>query len=216
MDLRLSLILAGVLLVAGLCLWETYRRTSEPWRMRRAALRQESSIAKEQQQPSQQVCAKQQTALSPAGAPQYIIALHVIGQEDFRGPDIIAALGTLDMRPGPMRIFHRYLDAQESDQTSQPIFSLVNMLEPGHIPVEDIENFSTHGLVLFMPLPNVLDGMTAFEDMFAAARQLAEKLGGEVCDEQRNILTLQALEYMRERIREWRRRQLLTKARPPS
>ncbi len=90
------------------------------------------------------------------------------------------------------------------------------MVEPGHIPAEQIENFSTPGLVLFMTLPNVLDGMTAFEDMFAATRQLAEKLGAEVYDEQRNILTLQALEHTRERIREWQRRQLLAQARSSS
>lgn len=194
------LILAGALLILGLYLWERYRR---------ASTKQAPPAA--EQQPSQHPPATPQTP-PPMGAPQQVIALHVISLENFTGPDIIAALNAVDMQLGAMHIFHRYPHAPESGPTFRPVFSLANMVEPGHIPIADIENFSTRGLVLFMPLPNVLDGMAAFEDMFAAARHLAEKLDAEVCDEQRNILTLQALEHTRERIREWQRRQLLAQA----
>lgn len=205
MELRIILILAGALLILGLYLWERYRR---------ASARQTPPAA--EQQPVQQPPAKPHTPPPPMGAPQQVFVLHVISRENLRGPDIIAALNAADMQPGPMRIFHRYLSAPEAWQSPAPVFSLANMVEPGHIPAEDAENFSTPGLALFMPLPNVQDGMTAFEDMFAAARQLAEKLDAEVCDEQRNILTLQALEHTRERIREWQRLQLLAQAQRPS
>lgn len=207
MELRVILILAGALLILALYLWEKYRR---------APAKQTPSVPK--QQSGQPPPAKPHTPPPPPmGAPQQVMVLHVISRDvisrkNLRGPDIIAALDSVDMQLGPMRIFHRYLSSPESGPTSRPVFSLANMVEPGHIPIADIENFSTCGLVLFMPLPNVLDGMAAFEDMFAAARQLAEKLGAEVCDEQRNILTLQALEHMRERIREWQRLQLLAQA----
>lgn len=200
MELRVILILAGALLILALYLWEKYRRPSA---------KQTPSIP--EQPPGQPPLAKPQTPL-PA-MPQMVITLHVIGLKDFSGPDIIASLKAVDMQFGAMRIFHRH----QPEQASRPIFSLANMVEPGYIPADgDIENFSTRGLVLFMPLPNVQDGMTAFEDMFAAARQLAEKLDAEVCDERRNVLTLQALEHMRERIREWQRLQLLAQAQRPS
>ncbi len=228
------LILAGALLVLGLYLWERYRRASAT---RRASVRQTPVVA--EQQPGQFPPAKLRTPPPLPGAPRQVIALHVISLENLPGPDIIAALNAVDMQLGPMRIFHRWPPAPhreerqrrvllvsreaggrerppESESPPQAVFSLANMVEPGHIPAEQIENFSTPGLVLFMTLPNVLDGMTAFEDMFAATRQLAEKLGAEVYDEQRNILTLQALEHTRERIREWQRRQLLAQAQSSS
>ncbi len=229
------LILAGALLVLGLYLWERYRRASAT---RRASVRQTPVVAvapgvlppatlarpcASEQQPGQFPPAKPRTPPPLPGAPRQVIALHVISLENLPGPDIIAALNAADMQLGPMRIFHRWppaphrdVLAPESGSPPQAVFSLANMVEPGHIPAEQIENFSTPGLVLFMTLPNVLDGMTAFEDMFAATRQLAEKLGAEVYDEQRNILTLQALEHTRERISEWQRRQLLAQAQSSS
>ncbi|MCL4315686.1 MAG: cell division protein ZipA [Gammaproteobacteria bacterium] len=197
MELRVILILAGALLILALYLWEKYRRHPA---------KQTPSVP--EQPPGQPPPAKPQTP--PPEAPQEVITLHVISLKDLPGPDIIASLKAVDMQFGAMRIFHRH----QPEPASRPIFSLANMVEPGYIPAdEDIENFSTRGLALFMPLPNVQDGMTAFEDMFAAARQLAEKLDAEVCDERRNVLTLQALEHTRERIREWQRLQLLAQAR---
>ncbi|MFP5344798.1 MAG: cell division protein ZipA C-terminal FtsZ-binding domain-containing protein [Gammaproteobacteria bacterium] len=220
MELRIILILAGALLILGLYLWEKYRRApgkqtppveeQQPGQLPATLVLPSTAEAGDRERSS----AKPHTP--PAGAPQQVFVLHVISRENLRGPDIIAALNAADMQPGPMRIFHRYHAAPEPGSDSRPVFSLANMVEPGHIPAEDAGNFTTPGLVLFMPLPNVQDGMTVFEDMFAAARQLAETLNAEVCDEQRNILTLQALEHTRERIREWQRLQLLTQAQRPS
>jgi cell division protein ZipA len=202
MELRVILIVAGALLILALYLWEKYRRTPA---------RQIPSVP--ERQPGQSPPAKPQT--SPTEAPQEVITLHVISRKDLTGPDIIASLKAVDMQFGAMRIFHRHQPEQASPACAdrRPVFSLANMVEPGYIPADEgIENFSTRGLALFMPLPNIQDGMTAFEDMLAAARQLAETLGAEVCDERRNILTLQALEHTRERIREWQRLQLLAQA----
>jgi cell division protein ZipA len=45
--------------------------------------------------------------------------------------------------------------------------------------------------------------MEAFESMLATARSVADQLNGELRDDQRNVLTGQATEHNRQRIRDF-------------
>jgi cell division protein ZipA len=64
------------------------------------------------------------------------------------------------------------------------VFSVGHLREPGVFNDKTLDGLSTPGLLLFMHLPGPLPATEAVRMMFGVAGQLAEKLGGKVCDEQ--------------------------------
>jgi cell division protein ZipA len=136
-----------------------------------------------------------------AGFPQ-IIVLNIVARHgvSFRGTEMLNAVHAAGMEFGDMGIFHHF----NSDNGRRcPIFSLANMLEPGSFDFEDMAAFSTAGLTLFMQLPAPVDSLMAYEDMLTTAQAIATSINGDVCDERRNLVTLQAIEHTREQLREF-------------
>lgn len=165
-----------------------------------------------------------------AKPPAKIVVLNIMAPagQCFTGPAIMEALQAVGMEYGEMHIFHRLTPLREPRVPRTPgagqvrtnaagkrltIFSLANMLEPGIFDINQMESFSSTGLTLFMQLPTPIEGMVAYEDMLNTAQQLAVTLGGEMCDEKRNILTLQTIEHTREQLREFNYQQLLARKR---
>ena len=62
------------------------------------------------------------------------------------------------------------------------------------------------GLCLF---PASAWGAPQYQQMLDAARTVAEDLNGTLCDETRSTLTPQSINHLRERIADFRRRQML-------
>nr|VFK02069.1 MAG: cell division protein ZipA [Candidatus Kentron sp. H]VFK02332.1 MAG: cell division protein ZipA [Candidatus Kentron sp. H]VFK05356.1 MAG: cell division protein ZipA [Candidatus Kentron sp. H] len=144
-----------------------------------------------------------------ARAEKLVIALTIMAKAGrrFMGPAIHEQFESAGMHFGEMRIFHHFgIDVQ---QTDQPIFSAADILEPGTFSLDNLENRTTSGLVLFMQLPGPLDGLVAFDLMLNAAQKLAKSLDGELCDDTRSTLTTQAANHLRERIEEMKRKQLV-------
>jgi len=131
--------------------------------------------------------------------PGQIIALHVVAASaPFAGPDILAAAEEAGLHHGPMRIFHRY-DAGGIEY-EKPLFSLASMREPGHIDREDIGQFRTQGLSLFMCLPVAAGDHLVFDLMLRTAEQLAKSLGGELCGPDHGRLDASRLAMLRARL----------------
>lgn len=128
-----------------------------------------------------------------------VIVLNVMAKADnpFHGADILAVLRANDLEHGEMMIFHRYPDGAGH---SRPVFSMANTVEPGTFDLSTIEHLHTPGLSLFMQLPGPIDSREAFELMLKTGRQVAEQLGGDLCDERRNVLTLQTIGHLKEQI----------------
>ncbi len=139
--------------------------------------------------------------VAPADAPrEALLVLTVIAQEgeSFSGPTLSDLFEALDLRYGDMRIFHR-IDAA----SGQPVFSIVNVLEPGYFDLQDLPDLRTPGLALFMHLPGPLDGATAFDDLLATARSLAGALEGRIGDQQRRLLNDATVAQMRATARQF-------------
>lgn len=129
---------------------------------------------------------------------ELVLALTVVTAEDkgFKGNDIAAALNFVDMAPGEMAIFHRYLPGQYV----QTLFSVANLLAPGTLKPSELPTLQTQGLVIFMRLPSPANGLLAFDAMLDAADKIAKRLNGQLRDEHRQTLTEATLEKMRSRI----------------
>ena len=94
----------------------------------------------------------------PEIEPQVIVLSVVMPEgQAMSGAALLPTLLTLGLKYGEMNIFHRH---QDNAGNGKVTFSLANMMNPGTFDLDDIENFSTQGITLFMTLPNTGD---AFE-----------------------------------------------------
>ncbi len=86
---------------------------------------------------------------------------------------------------------------------------MVNGVKPGTFPIEAIDDFRTPGITLLMPLPGAEDCGAAFEAMVETAMVIVRHMGGELKDENQSVMTAQTVEFARQRVQEFVRRNRL-------
>jgi cell division protein ZipA len=201
---RLILIIVGAAIILGLYLWERHRDSGE-------ALDDEEDLDEsDASRPGWPKKEPQIGGLAEGGDPEgtegvfgrqdddeapLLIQLSVAKRTgEFSGPDILDVADSCGLHPGDMDIFH-CLD--EFDDGTRIYFSMANMVKPGTFPFEDMEEFSTPGMMLFAQLEGYPEDLTVLEEMIATARKLANSLGGDVLDNTRRPLTVRKEEEMR-------------------
>ncbi|QBG34264.1 cell division protein ZipA [Litorilituus sediminis] len=136
--------------------------------------------------------------------PQVIILSVVMpANQQMMGAALLPSLLTLGMKYGDMNIFHRH---QDNAGNGKVTFSLANMMNPGSFDLDSMETFATQGVSLFMTLPNAGDPFAVFEQMLAAAKQLAQEFNAQVLDDKRNVMTKQTEQHYLSQIREFDRK----------
>lgn len=135
-----------------------------------------------------------------------IVTIHVVAGEgrSFSGSDLIVALEKTSLVYGALGAFHR-LPAVASEFGA--VFSVVNMIRPGHFDMTQVQSLRTPGVSLFLVLPNPLSALDAWDAMRPTAQRLAELLNGEVLDEDRCVLSHQRIQYIRDELRAYDRAQ---------
>lgn len=127
--------------------------------------------------------------------------------EGFDGGKLLELMMVCGLRYSrTMGIFHRF-ETESSDSELQ--FSMVNVLKPGTFPIEEMDDFVTPGITLLMPLPGATDSAAAFEAMVETAMVLVRHMGGELKDENHSVMTAQTIEFSRQRVHEFERRNRL-------
>jgi cell division protein ZipA len=122
--------------------------------------------------------------------------------ETFAGPDIIVAAEKTGLTYGHLGIFHR-MAAFNSEFGA--VFSVANMVRPGRFEMAQIKTLKSPGLTLFMVLPNAKPALDAWDMMLPTAQRLAELLGGIVLDEERNAMSRQRIQHIRDELRAYDR-----------
>lgn len=132
-------------------------------------------------------------------APQEVISLFVKGS--VQGSVLLQMMTELGCKFGDMGIFHRY---EQTSGNGPLIFSVANMFNPGTFDLDNIENFETEGVALFMTLPIDYDGQQAFNMMLNAAKKLAMEIPqGQVLDGQMQVLSRPSIQKVHQTIREY-------------
>jgi len=139
---------------------------------------------------------------------QVVLVLNVKSADDnpIPGSALLPMLLTLGFKFGEQDIFHRHLN---SNGKGPVLFSLANMFKPGNFDIDNLENFTTHGISLFMILPIEGEPHQVFNMMHNAARKIAEEFSAQIYDGKRTLLTKQSLQQYVEKIREFERQRLL-------
>lgn len=163
--------------------------------------------AKPEKKPAKAKASRNETVSSDDSEYSELIVLNVMTQPDqpFKGSDLLQILLACDVRYGKMNIFHRY---ENADGTGPVQFSIANLVEPGTFDLDEIDDFTTPGLLFFMNLPGPKNSVKAFDAMLETARCVVKNLGGELKDQTQSVATKQTLEHYKQRIRDFERRQL--------
>ena len=140
--------------------------------------------------------------------PQEVLVLNVKSADDnpILGAALLPMLLTLGFKFGEQDIFHRHVN---SNGKGPVLFSLANMFKPGDFDIDNLENFTTQGISLFMILPIEGEPHQVFNMMHNAARKIADEFSAQIYDGRRTLLTKQSLQQYVEKIREFERQRLL-------
>ena len=130
-----------------------------------------------------------------------VLNVHCAGEEPFVGTELFDSMQQNGLIYGEMNIFHRHVDLSGNGKV---LFSVANMMHPGTLEHGDPAEFSTKGISFFMTLPCYGEAEQNFNLMLRTAQQIADDMGGNVLDEQRNLMTPDRLAGYRRQIVEFK------------
>lgn len=126
---------------------------------------------------------------------QRIVALRLVAPaEPWLGADLRAAFEAERLEFGPYSIFHC---PREDGKT---LFYVASLMEPGSFDPALMDEQEFSGISLFGIVPGLLEAPAIFDLVLSAGRRLAERLKGQLQDEQGSTLTAQRILNLREEL----------------
>lgn len=128
-------------------------------------------------------------------AQQRIVALRLVATDGgWVGKALREALDAEGLRFGRYSIFHR---EREDGKT---LFYVASMMEPGSFDLAKMDELSFPGISLFGIVPGPIDAPATFDLVLSVGRRLADRLKGQLQDEQGSTLTAQRILNLREEL----------------
>ena len=139
------------------------------------------------------------------GPESLLIILYIMSPKGhvFTGEGIHAVMTSAGLKHGEHKIYH-YM------QDNQAVFSIASAVEPGFFELSQLKSISTPGLALFLQLPGPLECRKALNSLLEIGKRLADALSGDLCDENRSILTQQTISHIKDKVDVYRLKQQAT------
>lgn len=203
--MKLAFVAVAIAIIGGI-IWDSRHRRGRNRRHHRDLFLEPMEEKREKGDLGDVVIVKKTASLitpmasAEASIPEEVISLMVMAEpgEVFEGEAIDIAAKELNLRLGERHIYHRH---ENHDGSGGKLFSMASALKPGSFEKDEFGQFATPGLSLFLMQTLPGKSVVAFEMMLRTARQLAQKLGGELWNDQRQALTPEGIEDYRIRIK---------------
>ena len=128
-------------------------------------------------------------------AQQRIVALRLVAPDGgWHGQVLREALEAEGLRFGRYSIFHR---EREDGKT---LFYVASMMEPGSFDLARMDQHTFPGISLFGIVPGPIDAPATFDLVLSVGRRLADRIKGQLQDEQGSTLTAQRILNLREEL----------------
>ena len=139
------------------------------------------------------------------GPESLLIILYIMSPKGhvFTGEGIHAVMTSAGLTHGEHQIYHYMNDGQA-------VFSIANAVEPGFFDLSRLKSISTPGLAVFLQLPGPVECRKALDSLLEISKRLADALTGELCDENRSILTQQTISHLKDKVDSYRLKQQAT------
>lgn len=136
------------------------------------------------------------------GPATLLIVLNIMSPKGhvFTGEGIHAVMTSAGLTHGEHQIYHYMKDGLA-------MFSIANAIEPGFFDLSELKNISTPGLAVFMQLPGSVECRQALDSLLEISKRLADALSGELCDENRSVLTQQTISHLKDKVESYRLKQ---------
>lgn len=130
----------------------------------------------------------------PNEAERRIVTLRVLprGEPRFPGRALRQAFASSGFWHGPLDIFHL------PDANGRVILSAAALAQPGTFDPSIMDSQRFSGLNMFAVLPGPIPEREAFEELVHAARQIAERLDGQITDQHGEELTAERIARLRQ------------------
>jgi len=139
---------------------------------------------------------------SETGPESLIIILYIMSPKGhvFTGEGIHAVMTSAGLKHGEHQIYHYSHD-------NMAVFSIANAVEPGFFDLTKLKDVTTPGLAVFLQLPGPVECRKALDNLLEISKRLAEALSGELCDENRSVLTQQTISHLKDKVETYRLKQ---------
>ncbi len=198
-ELRWILLVAGVVVLAGVYFYSTYRAQRPKETDGTGVPRKEPVFdAVKEEADDAPVAPEPAVGAEDEQTPQQIITIRLLakGKEGFPAEEMILEMRKAGLRHGQYGIFHRHSEQDDSKY----LFSIASVSEPGSFDLSRMKLDSYPGVSLFLVLPNPGNGVDAFDNMVETAKTMAKNLNGELVDEQGISLSIQRERFLREEV----------------
>lgn len=166
-----------------------------PWVRTQPLERSEVEPALEDPQPSSTPPADPFDRHTAEASQQRIVALRLVASDvRWNGRLLREALEAENLHYGRYSIFHR---EREDGKT---LFYVASIMEPGSFDIGTMDEQFFPGISLFGIVPGPLEAPATFDLMLTAGRHLAERMKGQLQDEQGSTLTSQRILNLREEL----------------
>lgn len=222
-DLRIILLIIGVLIIAGVYWWTRWQQ-----QQRRSATRKRNKpthgardpdsgeVERELARMEKLVSSRGDNARSagenspgdsqqseePARVANDLLAISVVAAagEEFDGRTLLRVFEQQRLMYSDKGIFERVVIHSGREHA---VYGVANLVKPGTFPVDEMASFSTPGVTFFLQLPCPVDAVKVFDDFVKTAERTAVEFGGELRDQRHQLLTHQALMQTRESLHEF-------------
>ena len=165
-----------------------------PW-VSTQPLERDEVAPKREEEPPELLPADPMERRTAEASKQRVVALRLIASGgSWPGTSLRAAFEAEDLRYGPYSIFHREREDGKS------LLYVASMMEPGSFDLARMDEQEFAGISLFGIVPGPLDAPSTFDLILTVGRGLADRLSGQLQDEQGSTLTSQRILNLREEL----------------